>query len=479
MIAAILGSSLAFIDGTVVNIALPAIQTGLHASASNLQWVVESYALSLASLLLVGGSSGDRYGRKRVFLLGTVLFAGGSAWCAFAGSIDALIAARTLQGIGAALLVPGSLSLISSAYSPAKRGRAIGTWSGFTAMMGASGPVLGGWLVEHFSWRSVFFVNLPLAAVVVAITAWRVDESRNKALVHALDWPGALFASAGLGGLTYALIDNSILAACLGVAALIAFLIREARCASPMVPLALFKSRIFSGANLITLFLYSGLGGVLYFLPLTLIQIHHYSATQAGAALLPLILIIFALSRWTGGLVATYGARMPLTLGSGIVAVGFALLAWPGTGGTYLLTFFAPVIILGLGMAICVAPLTTSVMNAVSEDQSGVASGVNNAVSRVAGLLAVAVFGWIVSALFNHSLDSRIASLGLSQGVLGQITDQRALLGASVVQDARAMEAIHASFVAGFRAIVMIAAGLALASALSAWLMLSGDRVKA
>jgi EmrB/QacA subfamily drug resistance transporter len=444
--------------------------------------VVESYALSLASLLLVGGSLGDSYGRKMVFLFGTVLFAAGSAWCAFAGSIEGLIAARTVQGIGAAFLVPGSLSLISSAYPPSTRGRAIGTWSGFTAMMGAGGPVLGGWLVEHFSWRSVFMLNLPLAAVVVGITLWRVNESKNEKLDKALDWSGALLASTGLAGITYALIEASektsgvLVAGAVGVIALIAFLVREARCRAPMVPLALFKSRTFAGANLITLFLYSGLGGILYFLPFTLIQIHHYSAAEAGAALLPLILIIFVLSRWTGGLVAAYGARAPLTLGSVIVAAGYALLAWPGVSGSYLRTFFAPVVVLGLGMAVCVAPLTTSVMNAVPENQSGVASGVNNAISRVAGLLAVAVFGLVLSVLFNQSLDMHLLPLGLSQAAQSQVNEQRALLGAAVNPDARVMEATRESFVFGFRVIVLIASGLALASAISAWLLLDHDK---
>jgi MFS family permease len=377
--------------------------------------------------------------------------------------------------------VPGSLSLISSAYPPSTRGRAIGTWSGFTAMMGAGGPVLGGWLVEHFSWRSVFMLNLPLAAVVVGITLWRVNESKNEKLDKALDWPGALLASTGLAGITYALIEASekasgvLVAGSAGVIALIAFLIRETRCRAPMVPLALFKSRTFAGANLITLFLYSGLGGILYFLPFTLIQIHHYSAAEAGAALLPLILIIFVLSRWTGGLVATYGARAPLTLGSVIVAAGYALLAWPGVGGSYLRTFFAPVVVLGLGMAICVAPLTTSVMNAVPENQSGVASGVNNAISRVAGLLAVAVFGLVLSVLFNKSLDMHLLPLGLSQAAQSQVNEQRALLGAAVNPDARVMEATRESFVFGFRVIVLIASGLALASAISALLMLDHD----
>lgn len=487
LIAAILGSSMAFIDGTVVNIALPALQTELRATASNLQWVVEAYALSLASLLLVGGAFGDLYGRKKIFLIGVVLFTFGSAWCALVGSIDALIVARSVQGVGAALLVPGSLALISSAYPPDQRGRAIGTWSGFTAMTAAAGPVLGGWMVEHLSWRSVFFLNLPLAGIVMVITLWRVAESRNAGSQETPDWPGALLASAGLGGVTYALIEasakatsalNVALAAVAGVTALAVFLVREARSKSPMVPLALFQSRTFTGANLITLFLYAALGGVLYFLPLNLIQIQHYSPTEAGGALLPLILIIFLLSRWTGGLVATYGARMPLTLGSIIVAIGFGWLAWPGIGGTYWTTFFPPIVILGLGMAICVAPLTTSVMNAVPENQSGVASGVNNAVSRVAGLLAVALFGLVLTMLFNHSLDTHLRPLALSPAALQQVDRQRALLGAAVNPDARVTDAIRDAFVFGFRAIVAIASALALASAVSARLLLDNKTIE-
>jgi EmrB/QacA subfamily drug resistance transporter len=478
LIVAILGSSMAFIDGTIVNVALPALQSGLHASSSNLQWVVEAYALSLSSLLLVGGSMGDIYGRRKGFLLGVMLFAAGSAWCGFVGTINALIVARGVQGIGAAFLVPGSLSLISAAYPAAQRGRAIGTWSGFTAITAAVGPVLGGWLVEHISWRAVFFINVPLATLVIWMTIRYVHESRNTFISPKLDWPGALLACAGLGGVTYALIEgvnggmSVVIAALAGVAALAGFVLVEARSSSPMVPLVLFKSRTFSGANLITLFLYSGLGGVLYFLPLNLIQVQHYSATQAGAALLPLILIIFLLSRWSGGLIARYGSRGPLTVGSIIVALGFGSLAWPGTGGSYWATFFAPLVILGVGMAICVAPLTTSVMNAAPENQSGVASGVNNAVSRVAGLIAVALFGLILSATFNHSLDARIEPLALTQAQHRQVDEQRRLLAAAHSSNAQIVRAIDESFVAGYRVVVGLAAILALASAVSAMLFL-------
>jgi EmrB/QacA subfamily drug resistance transporter len=481
LIVAILGSSMAFIDGTIVNVALPALQSGLRASSSNLQWVVEAYALSLSSLLLVGGSMGDIYGRRKIFLLGVLLFAAGSAWCGFVRTIDALIFARGVQGIGAAFLVPGSLSLISAAYPAAQRGRAIGTWSGFTAITAAIGPVFGGWLVEHISWRAVFFINVPLAALVIWMTTRYVHESRNTFISSRLDWPGAVLACAGLGGVTYALIEgvnggmSVVIAALAGIAALTGFVLVEARSSSPMVPLVLFKTRTFSGANLITLFLYAGLGGVLYFLPLNLIQVQHYSATQAGAALLPLILIIFLLSRWSGGLIARYGSKRPLTVGSLIVALGFGSLAWPGIGGSYWATFFAPLVILGVGMAMCVAPLTTSVMNAAPENQSGVASGVNNAVSRVAGLIAVALFGLILSATFNHSLDTRLEPLGLSQEQHRQIDEQRPLLAAANSSNAQILRAIDESFVAGYRVIVSLAAILALASAVSAMLFLEAQ----
>lgn len=480
LVAAILGSSMAFIDGTIVNVALPAIQSGLHASASNLQWVVESYALALASLLLVGGSMGDRYGRKRIFLFGVALFAIGSTWCAAVGSIEGLILARGVQGVGAAFLVPGSLSLISAAYAPSVRGRAIGTWSGFTAITAAVGPVLGGWLVEHFSWRTVFFINLPLAAVVIALVVSRVSESRNESMAQGLDWPGALLASIGLGGVIYALIEASgqaphvVAAGSAGVIALIGFLVVEARSPAPMVPLALFRSRIFLGANLITLFLYAGLGGVLYFLPLNLIQIQHYSPTEAGGALLPLILIIFLLSRWSGGLVSRHGGKVPLMFGSVVVSLGFGLLAWPGLGGSYWTTFFPPLVVLGLGMAVCVAPLTTSVVNAAPDNQSGVASGVNNAISRVAGLIAIAVFGLILSSIFNLSLDTHLAQLGLSPALQHQADQQRALLGAAVSPDPRVTLAVREAFVLGYRVVVLVAAGLALASAISARIFLEG-----
>jgi len=486
LIATILASSMAFIDGTVVNVALPALQSALHASGTDIQWVVESYALLLASLLLLGGSLGDLYGRRRIFLSGVLLFAVGSSWCGLSSSITSLIAARGLQGIGAALLVPGSLAIISASYAEAERGRAIGTWSGFTAITAAIGPVLGGWLVENASWRWVFFINLPIAVIVISISLWRVPESRDEAANQRLDWLGATLVTFGLGAITYALINGSAttsgpeavnwILGLAGVGALLCFLIVESRSPAPMVSLHLFRSRDFSGANLLTFLLYAPLGGILFFFPLDLIQVQRYSATQAGAALLPLIVLIFLLSRWSGGLVARYGARLPLTVGSFTAAAGFALFLRPGIGGAYWNTFFPAVVVLGIGMAVSVAPLTTAVMESVPSSVAGIASGVNNAVSRTAGLLAIAVFGLVLSAGFNRTLNRSLSRMQLSPTVRQSVEVQRSKLAGAQIGEPVVMHAFDEAFVSGYRDVIWISVGMALLSTLSAQMIRSKKR---
>ena len=478
---AVLGSSLAFVDGTVVNVALPALQQDLGATVAGVQWVVEAYGLFLAALLLVGGALGDRFGRRRVYAIGIGIFAAASAACGLAADVGQLVAARAAQGVGAALLVPGSLALLSASFPERERGRAIGTWSAFSAMAMALGPVVGGWLIEHLSWRWAFFVNLPVAVVVLAMLFRYVPESRDADAPGHLDWLGAALATAGLGGVVYGLVESVYAAIVAGAAALLAFVAVERRSQAPMVPPALFRSRSFTGANLLTLFLYGALGGLLFFLPLVLIQVHGYSATAAGAAGLPFVLVVSVLSRWSGGLIDRVGPKLPLVAGPLLTAAGFALFALPGVEGRYWSTFFPAMLVLGLGMAVAVAPLTTTVMNAVDVRHAGTASGINHAVSRAAGLLAIALMSVLVVLVFDREMDRRLAATAIPPEVREALDAQRSRLAAiappasaGAADQVAIRRTVAAAFVSAFRSVALVAAGLALASAVTAAALIDG-----
>jgi EmrB/QacA subfamily drug resistance transporter len=487
--ATIIGSAMAFIDSTVTNVALPQIQVRLGATALDAQWIVESYALFLSALILVGGSLGDHYGRRRIFALGVAIFTLASVWCGLSTSPGMLIAARAVQGIGGAMLVPGSLAIISASFDEEERGKAIGTWAGLSGVTTALGPILGGFLVEHVSWRAAFLINVPLAIVVLIIAFRHVPESRDPD-ARKLDIPGAALATLGLGGVVYGLISSAeagfddlriIAALVLGTGALVAFVVWERRAEEPMMPLSMFQSRNFSGANILTLLLYAGLGGALYYLPFLLIQVHGYSATAAGSSFLPFTVITFLMSRWAGGLITRFGARLPLTIGPIVAAAGFVLFALPGTEGSYWTTFFPAIVVLGFGMSLVIAPLTTTALNSVSGRHSGLASGVNNAVSRTAGLLAIPLLGIFVFFVFSTSLDARVQNLELSPKAQQQLEAEKVDLGGAEVPSgvggetgAEIETAIKESFLAGFRLAMFIAAGLAVASAAAAAIIIEG-----
>lgn len=487
--ATVLGSSMAFIDGTVVNVALPVLQKSLAASASQALCVVEAYSLFLSSLVMVGGSLGDRFGRRRVFTLGIVLFGACSAACGFAPSVQVLIAARALQGVGAALLVPSSLAILGGAFPAAERGRAVGTWSALTSACTAVGPVLGGWLVQVLSWRAVFFLNLPIAAACLAITFASIPETRDE---HdgKLDLPGTLAGTFGLAGLVFGLLRvpevgwgraEAFLPIAFGAAALAALVWFEIHSPHPMVPPRLFRSRAFTGANVLTLFLYAALSGAFFFLPFALIQAQGESPAAAGAALLPMIVFMVSLSRWSGGLADRLGARVPLTIGPAIVAIGFLLLAVPGLGARYATGYLPAIVVLGFGLALTVSPLTASVLGSVAPGDTGVASGVNNAVARVAGLLTIAALGIVAAQTFDRGLDRRLSQAHLSAAARHIPAEERRKLGAAEpprglapAETERVRAVISGSLLASFRVSMVIAAGLAALASATALVVLPG-----
>jgi EmrB/QacA subfamily drug resistance transporter len=485
LLVAILASSISYIDESVVNVALPTIETDLGASVVVVQWLVNAYTLSLSAFLLVGGSAGDRFGRRYIFSVGIAIFAAASVWCGISANITQLILARAIQGGGAALLIPCALAIIGATFEDSERGKAIGTWAGFSAVAGAVGPLLGGWIVDHFTWRWIFLINPILALPTIGIALYRVPESRDEQAKGGLDWRGALLGFIALGTLTFGLIDapvagwtdQTVFAALVAGLLLLAFVWHEARSAAPILPLGLFRSRTFSAVNSLTLLLYAALGGAFFFLPFALIQVRGFSAALAGAAFLPFTVIMAALSRWSGGLLDRFGARRLLVTGPAIAAIGFALLAWPVAGGSYW-AFLVPITILGLGMVISVAPLTTTVIDAVPSHETGVAAGINNAVASLANLLAVAILGALALGIYDHALDGKLADKGVSGEVQQALQIAR---GQFVTAPARATlqgkdrqvaeVAIKGALAESIQIMMLLCAMLALAGAVSSMLL--------
>ena len=486
--AAVLGSTLAFVDRSVVNVALPAMEDNLHTSLVAMQWVVNAYTLCMSALLLLGGAAADQFGRRLMFIAGVSVFAAASIGCGFAPSVQILIAARAVQGIGAALLIPCSLALIGAAYEERDRGAAIGIWAGASAIAAGVAPLLGGWLVDHSSWRVIFLINPVVALPTLWITLRRVPESRNPDAPHGVDWRGALLAVIGLGSLVYGLIDSStrgwgnilvIGSLAAGALVLLAFVLTQGVGSSPMMPLGLFRSRRFSGINLLTLLLYGALGAAFFFLPYLLIQARGYSATAAGAAYVPFTLVVGLLSRWSGRLGDQVGTRWLLIIGSGLVAVGFALL---GSGkGSYGITLVS-MTVLGFGMGAAAAPLTTTVLDAVPPHSTGVASGINNAIASVGGLLVIAILGSVALGAFDRSLDRDLISAHAPPAVRATVDAARgglvmppmpAQLSAQARQETHAI--ITDALTITVRKAMWVTAWLALVAALTAALTIRED----
>jgi EmrB/QacA subfamily drug resistance transporter len=439
MTSSIMASAMAFIDGTALNVVLPALQKSINATGTHLFWILNAYLLMLASLILIGGSMGDRLGRKKVFMTGIFIFIAGSAACGFAPDVNLLIVFRILQGIGSAMMIPGSLSLISSSINEDERGKAIGTWSAFTTFVTIGGPVLGGALADAGLWRYIFFINIPIGLVALLILWKHVDESRDEKSDHGLDFPGALSIALSLALLTFGFLRIPVLgfnhwqvyiSLAAGPFLLIIFITIENKSKHPMMPLALFNISTFTGANLLTFFLYAGLGAAMLFLSLNLVQIQGYSQLQSGLVFLPFSVMMISIARYAGGLADQHGPRLLLIAGPAIAGAGFLLLSFiRQTNGPadYWTTFFPGMLVLGLGMSITVAPLTATVMGAVSDQFSGTASGVNNAVSRIAGVFANAIFGALAFLFFSAALATDLKTVPLAtrekQVVMAQVVN--------------------------------------------------------
>lgn len=486
LLVTILGSGMAFIDSTAMNVVLPVLQLELNATIPQMQWIVEAYAIFMSSLMLLGGALGDKFGRKRMFAVGVVIFSLASIWCGVAPGTGHLIVARAFQGVGGALLVPGSLAIVNVSFSEKERGRAIGTWSAFTAITTALGPILGGWLAQNLSWRLVFFINVPLSIVVLAALFFRIPETKKDNGEGKLDLPGSLFATLSLGCIVYALIESGnsgfghakvIVPFVAGGLSLVAFLYHEYRTPSPMMPLSLFRSMTFSGANIVSALFWAAWVGGIFFVPFNLIQIQGYTAAGVGIAFIPLVLALFLFSRWAGGLVGNYGARPPIIAGTFLAGVGCLLFTRPDIGGSYWTTFFPAIVTLGVGMAVTISPLTTAVMSSVNMEHSGIASAINNTVGRIAGLLSIAILGVFALSTFNNNLDRELAVMNLQPDTVQAIDSQRIKLAAiDIPEDLPAgtkielRRVISESFLGTFRTMMEISAALLFAGSIVSWL---------
>ncbi|HEX6772192.1 MAG TPA: MFS transporter [Acidobacteriaceae bacterium] len=473
--ATILGSALAFMDSSVVNVALPALQSAFHATSGGIQWVVQSYALFGAALLLLGGAIGDHYGRRRAYVWGVALFALASAGCAASFSLGQLVAARAVQGIGAALLIPQGLSILSGAFSGEERGRAIGTWSAWTSVFAAVGPVVGGWLLQAWSWRLIFVLNLPLALVVLALSP-HIPESRggSEGKAQPLDWLGAVLATTGFAAIVYALAFapeagwrnlRVIVPLVCGGVLLAAFLGSQAERANAMMPLSLFRIPRFLAANLLTFLLYGALGGGLYVIPFYVIQVRHYPPVEAGAVFLPMVAMMFFFSARVGAMAMRVGERWLMAGGAGCAGGGFLLFAALSGAGGYWRSLLPGVLLLGMGLTLAVAPLTTAVMSAVEPSKTGIASAVNNALSRLAGLVAVSVLVFVLAHGFFSRLGEALSESGLPTAAQQQMEAGQARLhdtpipsGLTEQQHAEAAGMLDRAFFAGYRDVMVCCA---------------------
>lgn len=497
MVATILASAMAFIDATALNVVLPALQQSLNATGADLFWILNSYLLMLASLILIGGAMGDKLGRKKIFMIGIIVFITGSAACGLASSVTLLIIFRVLQGIGGALMIPGSLSLISSSINPQERGKAIGTWSAFTTVVTMGGPVLGGALADAGLWRYIFFINIPIGLIALFMLGFKVNEVKDKDTDTSIDIAGAITIALSLSLLTFGFLRipavgfNNLQvygALAVGLVLFVVFIIIEAKSSHPMVPLNLFSNPTFTGVNLLTFFLYAGLGAGMLFLSLNLVQVQGYSQLQSGLTFLPFTVLMVTIARYAGSLADKYGPRLFLILGPTVAGTGLLVLSLvkQTTGpGDYWVTFFPGVLLLGLGMSITVAPLTATVMGSVSDNFSGTASGINNAMTRISGVFANAIFGALAVLFFSGALQQQLETVPIRNESKQVVIRQAADLGnakvpatISAAYKPTIEKAYHEGFIAAYANIMQISAGLGYLGALMALLFVRGKHLK-